>query len=272
MPDFWNTIHLFGWGWAHGKDLQMRWFFVDNLVLTVEKCEPFPSKITNAAVAVPLSVTRSTLDTILTIKDVNALSFAWLMWVTMPEHAEGKVAKIHLLTWPGSSTDDVRAVIASDGGDHSLSQSVIANMKRMWIHILNRTGDDHDRGMSYHQALTHAVIILHDLICNNGKISPWTSPATITSMINMNPYFLEMWRELTTLLWQWKSLWEAYIKCMSNADKELFTTNSKKQLDTNAVNWTMRMDDIILGRLNNAFLSKNNGYVISLIEESRKNH
>lgn len=270
MSEFWDTTHLFGWGWAHGKDLQTRWFFGDNLIIIIEKWGPFPNKITNAAVAVPLSITRSTLDTILTIKNVNVLSFAWLMWVTMPEHEEGKVAKIHLLTWPGSSNDNVRAVIASDGGDHSLSQSVIANMRRMWIRVLNRTSNDQDWGMGYHQALTHAVIILHDLICKDAKISPWTSPATIASMINMNPYFLEIWWELTTLLRQWKSLWEAYMSCMKNADMELFTTNSKKQLTTNAVNWTMPMDYTILERLNNAFLLKHDGYVSFLIEESRE--
>ncbi len=57
---------------------------------------------------------------------------------------------------------------------------------------------------------------------------------------------------------------------MKNADMELFTTNSKKQLTTNAVNWTMPMDYTILERLNNAFLLKHDGYVSFLIEESRE--
>lgn len=265
-----DSLHFFWGDWSHGKDLRRKWIIDDSNLILIEKwCQYSRQDIKYAAVAVPLSMTRRKLDELMTISWVQIASFAWLMGVTMPEYEEGRIATLHALWWPGSEKN-LRLVHASDGWDNSLSQSLISRMKERWISVLSRSRAEHDRQMAYHQALTHAVILVHDLLhSDDRKIRPQTNPETIASMINLNPYFLEIWNELIRLLWIWKTLWGAYEQCMQEADRDLFTPNSEKQLLTNAKTWNTWVDLGQFENLNRAIQDQNSSWLETIITKSR---
>lgn len=268
MPDFWNNIHIFGGGWAHGKDLVEKWVLPMGCII-VEKWDSLPWDTTHWIVTVPISRTQELINTIVAYNPkVQLINFAWLMWPTVAHDMRSSVGSFHALWWP-STQSNFRIAHATDGVDDALSLYLIERIQERGMNIINRTRTEHDQQMAFHQALTHAAIILHDSTPWVVKISPKTSPQTIADMILHNPYFFDVWNEFIRHIQSGKSLGAAYRLCMKEVDKELSTPNSENQI-RNSENWNTAPTESALMNLGRAIEAQDWLSTITLIDESRR--
>lgn len=267
MSPIWQ-IHFYWGNGSHAQDLKAKKILLAEETTDVGESTRTPCALKNVVLAIPINTTKRHLDLLLQVPNIDIVSLAGLMLPTMPEYEEGKIATLHALWWP-DSTENLRLVRASDGWANLLSELVIQRSREQWIQIIERTREEHDTQMAYHQALTHAAIILHDSVKTGEKILPKTSPEVIADMLHMNPYFWEAWSRFVEYLEQWKSLGKAYSLCMNIADPELATQNSQRQLG-NSQNWDIRVDEKFLEKLSDAFTWKNRIQTIHLINQSRQ--
>ena len=268
MLELWSTIHIFGWWWAHGRDLTEKQILSDTSRV-VEINDALPKDITHWVIAIPIWMTRALIDILIqNNRQIQIVNFAGLMSPTITHDMRDSVGSFHALWWP-STESNFRIAHANDGVDDELSQYVMNRMKEQGILILDRNRNEHDKQMALHQALTHIAIILHDSTPWVLKISPRTSPQTVADMITYNPYFLEVW---TTFIWyinSGKSLGKAYNLCMGNADFELSTPNSERQLKSSH-NWSFIPEESTLSKMKIAIENMDWYSMIRLIEESRR--
>lgn len=257
-----NPLYFFWGDWAHGKDLMRRKIVQWNIIV-VNDGDSVPSGIERCAVAVPINVTWHVIARILLANpEAYVESLAWIMWL-----ANHRVACLHALWWPNSQ-EDFRIVHATDGVEISVSRGILDRAKELWIRWIPRTSMEHNKGMAFHQALTHAVIILHDSTPGKLKISPWTSPQTIADMILYNPFFLEVWNELIFQITSGKTLGEAYMICMKEADIDLSTPNSLRQVSASST-WDFAPSMEIMSKISCWASEVTNTALVHIINDSR---
>ena len=268
MSELWSAIHLFGWRWAHGRDLVEKWV-LPKTSQVVECGERLPKDIICCAVAIPIWLTRALIDRV--IEDnprVQLISFAGLMGPTIQHDMQDSVGSFHALWWP-TTQSDFRIAHATDGVDDKLSHGLIQRVRNQGMIIIDRTRSEHDEQMALHQALTHAMIILHDSTPWVVKISPKTSSQTIADMMTYNPYFSKVWATFMGHINSGKNLGEAYRLCMNESDAELSTPNSEKQLISSRA-WTSPPEEASLTLLTRAIQAQDGNSIETLINESRR--
>ena len=267
MPEFWSSICIFGWGWAHGTDLIGKWV-LPNTSLIVEYGDIVPQHITHCTIATPIWVTRALIDRVMVDNlSVQIINFAGLMGPTLPDDKRASVGSFHALWWPRTH-QDFRIVHATDGVDDALSHYLLKRVLDQGMTIIKRTRNQHDKQMALHQALTHAAIILHDSAPWVAKISPPTSPQTIADMMLYNPFFLEVWGQFCGYIEFGKWLGESYRLCMNEAHPDLSTPNSARQLDASMM-WTFSPDTVLMNQLSAWLLEVKNAELVSIITASR---
>ncbi len=268
MPEFWDTIHLFGWGWAHGKDLVVKWVLPNN-VKAIEYWESLPKDLTHWAIAIPIWKTQALINQLIAINpNIQLINFAGLMGPTITYDMRSSVDSYHALWWPNTQSN-FRVAHATDWANSELSGYVLQRIREQGMKVIDRTRNEHDGQMAFHQALTHAAIVLHDSTPGALKISPKTSALTIAEMILHNPYFFDVWNEFIWHINSGKSLGEAYRLCMGEADMELSTPNSENQI-RNSQDWNTAPTEDILSSLDRAIQAQDWHSTKTLIDESRR--
>ena len=268
MSELWSAIHLFGWRWAHGRDLVKKWV-LPKTSQVVEVGDSLPTDIICCAVAIPIWVTQTLIDRVIGGNPrVQLINFAGLMGPTINHDMQGSVGSFHALWWPATQLD-FRIAHATDGADDKLSHDLIQRVRNQGMIIIDRTRSEHDEQMALHQALTHAMIILHDSTPWFVKISPKTSSQTIADMMTYNPYFSKVWATFMGHINSGKNLGDAYRLCMQESDAELSTPNSEKQLK-NSRDWTSPPEEASLTLLIRAIQAQDGNSIETLINESRR--
>ena len=263
-----GTLFYFFWGnGAHGNDLQTKGIVAWD-IRNMSIWDKLPMDIRRCGVAVPIWTTCELIASLLRWdRTTEIVNFAWLMQPTTPDGSQ--ISNLHALWWP-SGTKNLRMVFATDWMETPLSRWIIQNAQTLWVNVIFFSRAEHDKQMALHQALTHIVIVLHDIhpSTNEDKISPPTSPQTIADMILYNPFFLEVWNQFCGYINSGKWLGEAYKLCMKEAHPNLSTPNSARQLDASTM-WKFSPDTGTMNQLSAWLLEVTNADLIRIITASR---
>lgn len=274
MPEIW-TIHVWWWAGAHGSHIRSIGLIPSDSITIWEWDSP-PETLQGWVVCIPIDRTRGVVAGIFEYwyngqpNPPQVATMCGVMGRTVPEYLKYKVSSFHLLWWPQTPTNELKIVRATDGIHDSLSRTIVKNAQDKWIKILELSRNDHDREMAFHQALTHVAIILHDSTAWVVKIKPGTSSQVIAQMITLNPLFKDVWEGFTGFIQEGKSLGDAYLRCMKEANPSIGTTNSANQIK-NALHWkSLSVNPDNISYIDSALQNNNASAIMALIDYSRR--
>lgn len=211
-----KAIEIFWWKWQHASDLQKRGIFQDINSPLIDKEDNISSEIINSAIIVPISETKSLIESIIeNNNEQNIINFSWVMSTTPKDIRNNhNISNFHFLFWPNINKS-LKVAFA-----WKLSEPVnnlIENITKAWITIIETNIETHDRIVSIVQGFTHLFILLSWASNNTDLISEWQTPElTISDMILENPIHLEKLNKLKNAIKVWENLSKIFLDEVSS--------------------------------------------------------
>lgn len=204
-----GAINIFWWNWQHALDLQNRWIFNGFDSTKVETDLEINSKAKSSAIIVPISQTAQLIKLILD-KDPEQeiINFSWIMSTT-PENKHN-ISNFHFLFWPKANT---WLKVAFAWKFSRRVNTIIENVTKSWITVIETDIKTHDNIVSIIQAFTHMFIFLSWMSDDQSLIAEWNTPdLTIWDMILENPIFWDLLNNLIKYIELWDDLSDIFLE------------------------------------------------------------